>query len=100
MVLGILPTRLFELRSSKMSCVPSPILSGIEPVRLELEMTSFCRRESEEMFEGKGRSNWIDWILISVTKLSVEQLMNDHLQGFWSPGFQFEKAVGGGWEEL
>jgi hypothetical protein len=51
--------------------------------------------ESEEIFEGKGRANWTFWILISVTKFCDEHVMNDHLHGFESRGFQLEK----GWRE-
>lgn len=38
---GIVPTRLFELRSITLRAVHSPISNGIVPVKFESEMTSF-----------------------------------------------------------
>lgn len=38
------------------------------------------------MFGGKGRANWIFWMMISVTRFCEEHVMNDHLHGFVSRG--------------
>lgn len=51
---GIDPDNEFELRSIEMSDEISPISSGIDPVKFELEMVSFWREEREERFDGMG----------------------------------------------
>lgn len=92
MVDGIVPTRVLELRSMRVSSEESPMSEGMGPVRLASEMTSLWREWKEERLEGKGRWRGIEMMLISVTKPWDEQEMKDQLQGDdESRTFQLEK---------
>lgn len=99
MVGGMLPTRALELTSIFLRETQSPMSAGIVPVRLAPEIVRVSRDLREEVFEGKGRASWSDWIFISVTNPSGEHVMHCHLQGLESCKFQFDSIAEGGEEE-